>query len=545
MLKIDHLSFFRNSQFKDEKCSSINLIVGANNTGKTTLLQDIHYSLKQQIVNPLGNRWVFGIKISVDHAEAEIKRVFPELIKHNEFCNFEEIDQNVFTVKKKGEIVNWNHVTFEKLKESATNRLEWVIRHGNVNQDSGMRNFFLFLVQILVKMEYAHERINTPFRTNIVNIEEAKENDFVLHLYKNRRLFKTIQDELKNAYGLQVDFDNIPQGIKPIRIIKSKVKKNITDHRKLSREWNDKTSLLDDVGHGIRSYLTLAFSLLNISNQVILIDEPEMFIHPPQRRALGRMIARLAKNLNKQVFIATHDAEFIRGVLSATLDRIKIFRLFQEGDNRFYSTISGSEINRILLKKTPNIISERILNSLLYQKTILCEGESDRLVYEEATAEYLHQKYQDVNFIGLHGHSSVTTLFEKLKAVGLNVAVILDIDYLRTGSIPSIIDDSALKNDFAILSSELKSVFPKNSDDLAKFKKAGIKFLKRKHSSLGARVERFMKRLEAHQIFVVPVGELESWVKAEKNDLDSLLTEVRRRKITSLYKFLQAVVNKQ
>jgi AAA15 family ATPase/GTPase len=543
MLKIDHLTFYQNDQFKVEKCSNINLIVGANNTGKTTLLQDIQNSMRQLVVNPLGNRWVFGIKMSVDHAEAEIKRIFPELFKHDEFCNLEEIDQNIFTIKRKGEVINWNDATFEKLKAATTSRIEWEVKHGTINQDSRTRNFFHFLVQVLVKLEDARERISTPFHTTIVNIEEAKENDFVLHLYKNRTLFKTIQRELKIVYGLEVDFDNIPQGIKPIRIIKGKINRGITDHRRLNLEWNNKTSLLDDVGHGIRSYLTLAFSLLNTSNQVILIDEPEMFIHPPQRRALGRMIAKLAKDLNKQLFIATHDAEFIRGVLSASLDRIKIFRLFQEGDNRFHSTISGSEINRILNKKTPNIISERILNSLLYQKTILCEGESDRLIYEEATAEYLHQKYQDVNFIGLNGHSTVVALFDKLRAIGINAAMILDIDYLRTGNFASSINDAALKNDFGSLSSELKTVFPKNGPGVEKFKKAGIRFLKSKHPTLAVKVEGIMKRLEACQVFIVPVGELESWIRAGKNDLDSLLIQIRKRKIAALDKFLRVVLN--
>ena len=49
---------------------------------------------------------------------------------------------------------------------------------------------------------------------------------------------------------------------------------------------------------------------------VLLIDEPEAFLHPPQARRLAAALARTAKSLGRQVILATHSTDIIQGALS-------------------------------------------------------------------------------------------------------------------------------------------------------------------------------------------------------------------------------------
>ena len=82
----------------------------------------------------------------------------------------------------------------------------------------------------------------------------------------------------------------------------------------------------------LSSYLKILFAILEPSNQIIFIDEPETFLHPPQRRALGSLISKLVLEKNKQLFISTHDPDFMRAALSSPSESLIIFNLSNEGE---------------------------------------------------------------------------------------------------------------------------------------------------------------------------------------------------------------------
>jgi hypothetical protein len=256
---------------------------------------------------------------------------------------------------------------------------------------------------------------------------------------------------------------------------------------------------------------------------------------------LGKLIAELAIEENKQLFIATHDAEFIRGIMSTSLDKIKMFKLANEDSKFSYSTIMGNEISKIINNKTPSVINERILNSLFYNKTILCESENDRVFYEEATAVYHWRKFHDVNFIGFNGHHDAVKIYSRLNDLRINVAIILDIDYLKNGKLPNILDLLPIKAKFDSLQSDLQTDIMKSDEE--GFKKKGISYLRsRKFNTLRTKLTSVISELKKHQIYIVPIGELESWVKVNKNDLNRSISEIRKRKIAGLDRFLKSVI---
>ena len=81
--------------------------------------------------------------------------------------------------------------------------------------------------------------------------------------------------------------------------------------------------LLDTQGDGIRSVLGMISAIVSVKKPVILLDEPEAFLHPPQALQLGEMISELVEP-SQQIFIATHSADFLRGLLSSTRDAVII-----------------------------------------------------------------------------------------------------------------------------------------------------------------------------------------------------------------------------
>src|SRR5680860_622555 len=60
---------------------------------------------------------------------------------------------------------------------------------------------------------------------------------------------------------------------------------------------------LQDQGDGMRSLLGLLLPVVTATHQIILVDEPEAFLHPPQARALGRALARIAVERGLQIVL--------------------------------------------------------------------------------------------------------------------------------------------------------------------------------------------------------------------------------------------------
>lgn len=75
---------------------------------------------------------------------------------------------------------------------------------------------------------------------------------------------------------------------------------------------------LSTMGDGINRILTIILSMLNCSNGILLVDEFENGLHYSVQKELWELIDRLATELNIQVFATTHSNDCIKSFLRAT-----------------------------------------------------------------------------------------------------------------------------------------------------------------------------------------------------------------------------------
>jgi predicted ATPase len=77
------------------------------------------------------------------------------------------------------------------------------------------------------------------------------------------------------------------------------------------------TDPLQTQGDGMRSFATVILKMLAPDTpSLLLLDEPEAFLHPPQARLLGEFIAK-ERPTRSQLFAATHSPEVLQGMLGA------------------------------------------------------------------------------------------------------------------------------------------------------------------------------------------------------------------------------------
>jgi AAA domain, putative AbiEii toxin, Type IV TA system len=83
---------------------------------------------------------------------------------------------------------------------------------------------------------------------------------------------------------------------------------------------------LANQGDGIRSFMGLMLALMTAQYPIILVDEPEAFLHPPQARQLGRKIAAEATD-RAQVILATHSTDVLIGLLDDPAASLTVVRM--------------------------------------------------------------------------------------------------------------------------------------------------------------------------------------------------------------------------
>jgi ABC-type polar amino acid transport system ATPase subunit len=242
-------------------------------------------------------------------------------------------------------------------------------------------------------------------------------------LYLNKPARLALTDEVARIFQRSLWVDNTRAAKLLLRISDSPTLPSAED--RLEPSEMEKYRTLSDEGDGIRAYVAICASLLLATRPLLLVDEPEMCLHPPQAHAIGSFIARHA-NQTKCVVVSTHSPHVLRGILEST-GNAKIVRLSRNGA-QFEGREAGSEVLATALGK-PRARSEELLEGLFSHGVVVCEGDGDRIVYE-AVYRTLRRRKLDLKFVpadGTGGFSDPVRLFKSLEQP---VAIVADIDFL-------------------------------------------------------------------------------------------------------------------
>jgi hypothetical protein len=211
---------------------------------------------------------------------------------------------------------------------------------------------------------------------------------------------------------------------------------------------------IEEQGDGVRSLLGVTTQLIAGSHQILLVDEPEAFLHPPQARLLGRLLA--ARAVGQQVFIATHSADIVRGALEAGTP-VTIIRLAWENGERQSAILSHAAVRE--LWSDPLLRYSDILTGLFHDAVVLCESDADCRYYasvrDQLNPETGSQRRSEILFTHCGGKARMHTVVTALNAVDVPVVVVADFDILR--------DVGDIERTFSALGGDWQSLAPKRN----------------------------------------------------------------------------------
>ena len=366
---------------------------------------------------------------------------------------------------------------------------------------------------------------------------------------------KWLSDNFKKAFGINVIPNTQFGSIVPLCIGEPvKLDGDFEDEQTRQEEYAKILNTYKQVqnqGDGIKSFTGILLYLMLDYYCTFLIDEPESFLHPPQANIMGRIIGETL-TAQQQAFISTHSEEIIKGLLSVCPERIKIIRITRDGDTNSFSILDNDKFGEVW--NDPLLKYSNIMASLFHKTVVLCESDSDCKIYS-VIDNHLQQskgKYSETLFIHCGGKHRMAKIATALKALNIEIKLIPDIDVLNDESVfRGIIEafgiewDTIFKDYNAIVSNlhspkesinrnDFKTTVNRILDgsrnsDLSKrelkdieeairtiskwtaLKESGVPAIPRGDAT--AAFGRMNKTLMDHGIYVVPVGELECFIK--------------------------------
>ena len=188
---------------------------------------------------------------------------------------------------------------------------------------------------------------------------------------------------------------------------------------------------LHDQGDGMRSFASVILHLLApITPTILLLDEPEAFLHPPQARLLGEIIAS-EKSSQTQLFVATHSPDVLHGLINIASERLRVLRVQREGNINRVKELDKKLVREISID--PLMKYSSVMSGVFHERVIICESDADCMFYSSILdLSEVHGKRQpDVLFVHASGKGRIAALAKTLVALGVPVDVVTDIDILR------------------------------------------------------------------------------------------------------------------
>lgn len=355
MIKAIRINSYRNLEgVKLENLGLMNVIVGENNTGKTSLLESINLIKDENVLKNLidGTRW------------REYRIVYPREIRrnyemyHSVLNSFDlrqginkylsvdfETDFGEYSVGMKG--TEFEDVIYpENIPQYMLVKGAAYLGEDNLNFN-GLDGVYWYN-EITTAMEFTEM---TPYRLKkakagvAIPVEYISPVTYYLESMNYKKLSQVIKDGNKDLLlDLLQGFDN---NIYDLNIILDGNKPKVY----LS---NSKLEMvpLSLFGDGVKKALTVAASIICNRHGIILIDEIEIGIHKKALVNFFRWIMAAGKMCDTQIFATTHSIEAIDALLETVdedmeTDEIVAYRLETDKKHIVVKRFSQSKLMRL------------------------------------------------------------------------------------------------------------------------------------------------------------------------------------------------------
>ena len=354
----------------------------------------------------------------------------------------------------------------------------------------------------LIESRPAGDFKNSPF-----NVLQA--------LFRDDSRRRRLADMTKEAFGMYVVIDPTTGGQLHVAM-SPELPASVDEERSLSekaiRFFADATPI-SEMSDGVKAYSGILAAVLSTDLKVILIDEPDAFLHPPLARRLGGILTTLASERDGNVLASTHDANFLMGCVQAGKP-VNVVRLTYRDGTATARLLEAGRLRKMM--RDPLFRSTRVLDALFHQGALVCEADADRAFYQEVNDRLLGANQgtvPDCIFLNAQNKQTVRRVVRPLRDMGVPAVAVVDLDIIRKSTNHDLRDlmeaayvPDGLVKSYGQLRGEVEAAFSRKS---LIPKRTGINSL---DTAERETAEVLLRGLVEYGIFLTPVGELERWL---------------------------------
>lgn len=523
------LKSFKNQNSQAEiALNNITVLVGPNNVGKSQTLRDIKNLLE------LGKN---ARPVIISDADFELPENF------DDFLNLLNISDSQNTVGYK----TIRGLKSNLLSEDSIDFSVEVYKKAYNDTERRKKEIMGPFTKYFVTDLSSSNRLLLASSVNSVNPELKNPQNLLQSLFLDSTRETDLKQAFKDAFNMEITLDYSSM-LKLCFRVAEKMPDIPEDPRKAYPITNQ-LGKIEEQGDGFRSLVGIILGLLFSKGRIVLLDEPEAFLHPAQARFLGKWIGDHKDIINGQLIISTHNANFLSGIIASGHD-VDIFRLNRIGDNTTFNKVSSDATKALF--ENPLLSSQRVMESVFYKGVVVCEADADRAIYQ-GVATINHHSNEDVLFIHSQNKQTLKIVAKLLKDANIPVALVADIDALNDqailkGMISSTTNSNIPQSIFDLRKEIALTVNGKTDNQMLKALTTEVWYLYEqlvyhKHTLDGAKgalqriakgitswseiksngIEGFdakirekvlllINELKQYGVFIVPVGELEGWL---------------------------------
>ncbi len=475
----------------------VTVFVGPNNSGKSKVLKEIAHYCREGIKD--ANAQILEEIAFTGLEQPETKAAVELLIEQPKEGELQRVDRIMIGGKHGRSQVRYDKL-IDALENPSSNLkgfCHWFLRHNTLILDGS-------------------GRINLVNEQNAGDLQKPPQTSFQV-LFRDDKKRHEVRRIIHEAFGDFFVLD--PTNLGRLRIgLSKRAPRNEREERGIHQEAVSFHADADHIGigsDGVKAFTGIIVEVMAGDPRIILIDEPEAFLHPSLSSKLGVELSRAALAADKRVFVSTHSPAFVMGCIQSGAP-VNIVRLTYRGGVATARVLPSAEL--VNLMRHPLLRSTGVLSGLFYEFVVVSESDADRAFYQEINERLLQENAENgipnCLFINAQNKQTIKTIVKPLRHLGIPAAGIVDVDVLKEGGTnwTSLLEAASVPtishNSLGTLRSNLNQAI--DNTGLNMKRDGGISVLSESDEEAARNL---FSQLSEYGIFVIPGGELESWLK--------------------------------